>query len=316
MQELRRREYADLPLLRSGLVTNGLRRDHMEKAALADVDVCHLELEDGVRPERKAEGRETVARALQELDWSNKLTLVRITRFPDGYSNDDIEIVSAGRPTAFLLGKCQGPEDVRHVERMIARAEGKHNLPEGSIGIFCMIERASALQRVEEIAEISPYMMGMFLGPGDLGNDLGYSYGDLPTAAYASRVILAAHSTGLIALGATTATYTNLDETFLLARKCFQFGFDACVGFSPRQLPEINRAYTPSEAQLAYAEKMVSDMEEIFKEGLGAKARGDGFMLDEPFLPRARRVLARAALWGTVQNNDLPNESAQIQKSK
>ena len=68
------------PGLRSWLIVPGLDMARLEKASKCDGDVMHIELEDGVPPDRKAEGRKTICEALKKFDWSGKITLIRINK--------------------------------------------------------------------------------------------------------------------------------------------------------------------------------------------------------------------------------------------
>src|SRR5262249_10177517 len=139
------------PGLRSGLIVPGLDLGRLEKASKCDGDVMHIELEDGVPPNRKAEGRETIATALKKFDWSGKFTLIRINNVESGFVEDDIDVVASGKPTAFLLGKAEGPEDMKYLDHLIGRAEKKYGFEHGTIKLASMIERARALQMVDQI---------------------------------------------------------------------------------------------------------------------------------------------------------------------
>jgi len=95
----------------------------------------HIELEDGMPPERKGEGRNTIAEALQKFDWSDKLTHIRINNVGSGFVEDDVDMVAQGKPNAFLLGKREGPEDIQYRDHLVSRAEKKYGLrtaPSGS----------------------------------------------------------------------------------------------------------------------------------------------------------------------------------------
>ena len=190
----------------SGFIMPGLEPRLLQKASSSKAGYIHIELEDGVPDDRKQEARLNFVAALQELDWRGKETMVRINSVDSGFVEDDLDVVTAGRPKIFLLAKCQGPDDIRYVERLVTRAERKHGLTEGSIQLAAMIERARALSQVDEIAAASPRMMALYLGPGDLGNELGYrrSYQpqELETLWVRSRVIFAAHTADLLAIDA------------------------------------------------------------------------------------------------------------------
>ena len=79
-----------------------------------------------------------------------------------------------------------------------------------------------------------------------------------------------------------------LEEEFRLARSLGLRG-KACI--HPSQVLVVNRAFTPSESELAWASKVLDAYEAGTAEGRGAVAL-DGAMIDLPVVERARRLLA------------------------
>jgi citrate lyase subunit beta/citryl-CoA lyase len=70
-------------------------------------------------------------------------------------------------------------------------------------------------------------------------------------------------------------------------------GFTAKAAIHPGQIDIINRAFTPNDAAIAWARKVVA----AFKASPQVGVVGiDGKMLDRPHLRTAERVLARAGL--------------------
>jgi len=68
-----------------------------------------------------------------------------------------------------------------------------------------------------------------------------------------------------------------------------------CKGaINPRQLATIHRAFSPTEEELAYAQRVVEAAEVAERAGSGAVAL-DGKMIDRPVLERAKRVLKYGA---------------------
>jgi citrate lyase subunit beta/citryl-CoA lyase len=63
------------------------------------------------------------------------------------------------------------------------------------------------------------------------------------------------------------------------------------MAIHPAQVPVINDAFTPSEAELAYARAVVAAFEA--SPGIGALSL-DGKMIDRPHLVQAQRLLAQA----------------------
>nr|NIS43778.1 HpcH/HpaI aldolase/citrate lyase family protein [Desulfuromonadales bacterium] len=69
-------------------------------------------------------------------------------------------------------------------------------------------------------------------------------------------------------------------------------GFIGKIAIHPAQPPIINRAFTPSDEEVDYAQRVV----DVFEQNPGLGTVGlDGKMLDMPHLKQARNVLAMAA---------------------
>jgi len=291
------------PGLRSGLIVPGHNPGNLAKASGCRGDVMHIELEDGVPDDRKAEARETTLNALRTLDWSGKLTLVRVNCVESGFLEDDIDVVTAGRPTAFLLAKTQGPEDIKYLDHLITRAEKRAGLPAGTVGIASMIERARALASVDQIATASPRMMALYVGGTDLSTEVGYrrTYrgAEVEVSWCRSRVVFAAHLAGLLAIDSPTTRYTDLEETLLQARVAYHAGFDAKTTVSPRQIDAVNRGFTPSEEDVAWARKVLRGQPEAEAKGLSVWVE-DGQMIDEAFIARAQQFLA---VWAKAESD-------------
>jgi citrate lyase subunit beta/citryl-CoA lyase len=67
-------------------------------------------------------------------------------------------------------------------------------------------------------------------------------------------------------------------------------GFTGSVCIHPRQVPIVNRGFSPSAEERAWAERVVAADEAASRAGLGAVLL-DGRMIDRPIVHRARRWL-------------------------
>jgi citrate lyase subunit beta/citryl-CoA lyase len=283
------------PGLRSGLIVPGVDPTKLEKASKCLGDVMHIELEDGVGDDHKAQARKTIVEALRDLDWTGKLTLIRVNNVRSGFLEDDVDAVVQGRPTAILLAKCEGPEDIMYLDHLIGRAEQRHGLAQGSMKIASMIERARALQKIDEIATASPRMMALYTGATDLSTEVGYrrTYKgqELEVCWARSRIVFAAHYAGLLAIDSPTTYYKDLEDTYLQARWAYHLGFEAKTTVSPRQIDAVNRGFTPSNEEVEWAKKILAGKEEAEKKGLTVWV-SDGMMVDEAFVARATHIMA------------------------
>jgi citrate lyase beta subunit len=283
--------------LRSGLITSGLDLNRLQKASAADADFIHIELEDGIPPARKAEARETVVKALSTLDWSGKITMPRVNSVDSGCLEDDIDVVTAGSPTAFLLAKCQGPEDVHYLDRLIDRAERRHGLVSGVIKIALMIERARGFKTMDILATASLRMLAFHIGPTDLSTELGYRRTyvgqELETFFVRSSVVVAAHSNGLLAFDTPCVHFRDQEETYRQARWSYHTGFDAKSCVYPPQLAAVNRAFSPTADEIHWANEVFAGKAEAEAAGVAVWERA-GMMLDDAMVARATSILAAA----------------------
>jgi malyl-CoA/(S)-citramalyl-CoA lyase len=66
-----------------------------------------------------------------------------------------------------MLPKVQGPWDIHYVDQLVAQLEARASLKR-PILLHCILETALGVANVEEIANASPRIQGMSLGPADL----------------------------------------------------------------------------------------------------------------------------------------------------
>jgi citrate lyase subunit beta/citryl-CoA lyase len=281
----------------TGLITSGLSLELMSKAARTAAEVIHIELEDGVPHTRKGEARALILQALRELDWSGKMTLIRVDPYMSGDLEEDIEAVVPGRPSAILLGKCEGPVDVTYADRVIARAERQAGIERGTVKLAAMIERSAALHSIDDVARASARMVALYLGPSDLGNEVGYRrtyHGLEPELSWVrSRVVVAAHAAGLLAIDAPYVPFRDLDGTYEHARWSYRLGFDAKTCLSPRQIEAVARAFTPDREEIVWASAVLEGAEQAWSEDRTVWVAQD-MMMDAPHVIRAQRILKSA----------------------
>src|SRR5437763_15160117 len=95
-------------LRRSCLTVPGDDEHKLAKAASIVVDEVILDLEDAVAPERRDGARDTVARALRDLDWTAQTVAIRVNRG----AGADLELLRAARPDVVVLPKVEDPGEL------------------------------------------------------------------------------------------------------------------------------------------------------------------------------------------------------------
>ena len=254
----------------------------IEKAAALDVDCACMDLEDGVAPERKAAARETIARALTELDFGRTERLVRINAIGSGLEAEDLEAVRAAQPDGVVVPK-------------VARAEQLDalQLPEG-MALIGQIESALGLVNLAAIAA-HPRLDALIFGAEDYAADLGAVRTPVADEVFTARSLVVAHAAAF-GLGAIDMLFTDFKDRAGLKKLAAQgarLGYGGMQVIHPDQVDPVQAAFTPSEEAVAAARRVVAAYEASIQAGKGVFAL-DGVMLDMPAVKAAQRVLARA----------------------
>ena len=301
---------APVRLMRSMLFVPASRPAMIAKAAASAADAVCLDLEDSVLPDEKVASRGNVVAALRELDFGNRVRMVRINSLESEYADRDLMDVLEGAADlvdVVMIPKVGSAADVAFVDTVLARIEDARGLSR-RVGIEAQIESAAGFLYVREIASASSRLEGLIFGPGDFAASMqmpATAIGELDAhdAAYPGHryhavmltIVAAARANGLRCMDGPYAGYT---DTAGLVRACqiaVALGFDGKQCIHPGQLATVNAAFSPSEEEVARASALVAAYESAIAEGRGA-ASYQGRMIDAASLRMAQVILRRHEL--------------------
>jgi citrate lyase subunit beta/citryl-CoA lyase len=279
------------------------------KAAGLDADHVLFDLEDATAPSEKVGARAIVVESLRTLDFGHRAVAVRVNGADTAWCyRDVVEVVEGAgdRIDTVILPKAESAGDVNFLDRLLAQIEMARGWPAGRIGIEVLIESASGLQRVDEIASASPRLETLIFGPGDLSASLGLGQLTIgtPDTDYAGdvwhyalmRVLVAARVNGLLAIDGPYAAFADVAGLERSARRTAALGFDGKWAIHPSQIETINRIYSPDPATYTRAEGILSAYRQATEgEGRGA-VRFEGEMIDEATRKMAEAI-ARRGRW-------------------
>jgi citrate lyase beta subunit len=160
------------------------------------------------------------------------------------------------------------------------------------------VETAKGILNLKEIAS-HPRLDGIIFGGEDFAASVGATRTpDATELLYARQaVVVACAAFGLQAIDIVTIDFKNPDVVRREAEFGARLGYAGKQVIHPAQVEPAQAAFTPSDAALAQARRIVETFEASQKEGKGAFAL-DGKMIDMPLLKNAQKVLERARAAG------------------
>jgi citrate lyase subunit beta/citryl-CoA lyase len=188
--------------------------------------------------------------------------------------------------SAIMLPKVESLDQVQALAKALTHLSSKESPP-----IAALIETPRGVLAAATIASHSA-LCAMGFGSEDYAGALGVPAEPAALAWPAQQVLTCAHAYGLQCWG-LAASIAEVDDMVGFARAVDAgraMGFTGSVCIHPRQVPVVNRGFSPSEQELAWAQRVLAADQAAREQGLGAILL-DGRMLDKPIVDRARRWL-------------------------
>src|SRR6187551_3185611 len=134
------------------------------------VDVVLGNLEDAIPVEAKESARRGFIEMAQATEFGQTGLWTRINALNSPWALDDMtELVAAigNKLDVVMLPKVDGPWDIHYLDQLLAQLEARHAIKK-PILIHAILETAQDVENIATIANASPRMHGMSLGPADL----------------------------------------------------------------------------------------------------------------------------------------------------
>lgn len=271
------------------LYVPGDRPERFDKALASGADVVIVDLEDAVAPAHKAAARDALAAWLAGPGSPGEPPIqVRINGTGTPWFDADVEALGGlPRLAGFRLPKAESASAVVALaNRLPAR---------GAVTLHLLVESARGLESALELATAHPLVASVGLGEADLRSELGIG-GEAGLAWARGRIVVAAAAAGLPP--PAMSVFANLDDEAGLAASCRAgrtLGFVGRAAIHPRQLPVIETAFLPSDAEVQAARATLEALAAAAASGSGAAVLQNGRFVDRAMAGRAERTLALAA---------------------
>jgi citrate lyase subunit beta/citryl-CoA lyase len=235
-------------------------------------DFVILDLEDAVKSEDKDSARAAAVDAVADT-WPMPVA-IRVNGIGSEWHSLDVDAVARSKADYAVLPRASSAHLVHHV----AEAVGKP--------LMAMVETAAGVLAAAQIAIESAALIA---GTNDLRAELRVPIGKDRAAISASlqMILLAARSAGIPAFD---GVFNNLEDADGFQTECAEgrtLGFDGKSLIHPKQIESCNRAFSPTQEELARARRLVDAF------GGGAE-RFEGQMIERMHVEAAQRLLDRA----------------------
>jgi citrate lyase subunit beta/citryl-CoA lyase len=159
-----------------------------------------------------------------------------------------------------------------------------------------MVETPRGVLAAPAVAGATPRLAALVMGTSDLVKDLGarHTPGRAEVLVALGTVLLAARAHGLAALDGVHLDLAD-DAGFEAAcRQGRDLGFDGKTLIHPKTIEAANRAFSPTEAELADARRIIAAHAEAEAAGRGVVVV-DGRLVEALHVEAARRLVALAS---------------------
>ncbi|MFG1398047.1 HpcH/HpaI aldolase/citrate lyase family protein [Roseixanthobacter pseudopolyaromaticivorans] len=262
------------------LFVPGDRPERFGKALAAGADAIILDLEDAVAVAEKPRARDAIAAG-----------------FPSGGGPIFLRVNPVGTPWH--------AEDLALARRLplaglvLPKAESVADIPDlGDVPVMALVESARGIANARAIAA-APQVRRLAFGSIDFAADIGSSHTNDALLAARSELVLASRLAGLA--GPLDGVTAGFDDAALCERDAAYAASLGCAGklcIHPRQIAPVIKGFAPSEAELAWATRVLAA-----SSAGGAAVKVDGAMVDTPVRLRAEGILARAQGTPTLQGD-------------
>jgi citrate lyase subunit beta / citryl-CoA lyase len=258
---------------RSYLYVPGNRPDRFDKACAAGADAVILDLEDAVPAAEKAAARGAVASWLS----SARAVLVRTNAADTEWFEADLATCDVPGVVGIVLPKAEkiGASVISLCQRR-------------SLALLPLIETAAGMAQAEAVAA-TPCVQRLLFGTIDFQFELGIEGDGDELLAFRSQLVLASRLAGIQPpVDGPCTSWDDADLVMVDARRAHKLGFGGKLCIHPKQIASVNAAFSPSDAEVAWARKVL----DAARRSGGAAVAVDGRMVDRPVILKAERIVA------------------------
>jgi len=281
--------------MRSVFYTPSNNEKMVGKAPEILCDVLTLDLEDSVPPAEKRKGRVMVQeylKANREKQLAPAL-YVRVNNWETQMTNDDLEAIVHPGLDGVCLAKCGSADNVKRLDWKLEELEQRRGMQVGSVAIQLLIETAKGVMNAYPAASASPRVNSLIFGAVDFTKDMRVTLTSEGQEQLYARfhTAVAARAAGCVAIDCPFVNISDVEAFKKSTREGRQMGYEGRMLIHPSQIAPSHEIYTPSAADVEWAEgvKKVFEEEGIAKGSAAVSYKGK--MVDTPVYENALQIL-------------------------
>jgi citrate lyase subunit beta/citryl-CoA lyase len=281
--------------IRTALFVPGNRPDRVDKAVGTAADVVIVDLEDAVPYSQKKETRPLAREKV--LEYPERPVFVRVNAVGTDFFQEDLNEVVVEGLACIIVPKIEAAVQIQKINQALLKVEENKGLPRGSVSIIPLIETALAVENVFHIVSQRTDPQRLFtvaFGAADFALDMGLTITKTGEELFypRSKIGVACRAAGVEA-PLDTPFMIDLKDLEALeadAKRACQLGFQGKLCIHPNQIDICNRLFSPTKAEIEYAQKVIQAFDAAEAGGTAA-IQLEGEFIDYPMVKRSRRIL-------------------------
>lgn len=279
---------------RSALFMPGSNARALEKGRTLPADAIIIDLEDAVAPDAKDAARAQAAEAIKAGGFGPREMVLRANAPDTEWFDADLAVAAQSGADAVAVPKISDPETLVAIGRRLDALGAPRGLK-----VWAMIETPLAVLRIERIAFAAhdpvTRLAVLMMGTNDLSKETGARIvpGRAPMLAWLSTCVLAAKAAGIGILDSVWNDFRDLDGFAAECRQAADLGFNGKTLIHPSQIAGANAAFTPPEAEVDEARRVIELFARPENAGIGV-LQVEGRMYERMHADIARRTVALA----------------------
>lgn len=280
-------------MFRTLIFVPGANARFVEKAKTLLADIVCFDLEDSVPANEKDLARKTIADALTKRQEYQRPLYVRTNSPESGLIPADLKAVVKKGIDGLVIPKVNDAGEVKKITKIVAALEKKNRT--GKISLMPSIESAKGVVNTYAIASADARVAAVVFGVFDFLHDMRMDYDESDGTGYAyarARIPVEARAAGVPALDAIWQKVDDIDGLTGDAMAAKKLGYAGKSIIHPGQIEPVHRVFLPSQAEIAWAKKVVAALGTAMEKGTGRLAvRLEGRMVDAVHYKQAKAIL-------------------------